>query len=332
MRLPNGYGSVAKLPGNRRRPFIVKKTVGWKDNGQPVYSIIGYAETREEGLQLLAQYNNNPWDVDRAKITLRGLYDLWWEKKVPKLGAANQKALRSAYNYCKPLADMTYRDIKAFQMQETIDNCGKSPNTQAAIKNLWGHLDKFALEMDIITRCYSTLLTCAAIPPTRRVPFTDAEVDLLWEHQSEPWVDTVLIFLYSGWRISELLALTPEDVDLQAGTMKGGTKTKAGKNRIVPIHSKIRPLVEARLAEGGPRLICRNGKPVPDHAYRAFWQAIMQRFGMNHVPHECRHPYVKPKTKIFKGFFAEILGTKATGYYSTQKSFIFQIISISLPG
>ena len=45
----------------------------------------------------------------------------------------------------------------------------------------------------------------------------------LWEHQAEPWVDSVLIFLYSGWRISELLALTPDDVDLEAETMKGGT-------------------------------------------------------------------------------------------------------------
>ena len=59
MRLPNGYGTVAKLSGNRRRPYIVKKTVGWK-NRQLVYSIIGYTATREEGLQLLAQYNKDP--------------------------------------------------------------------------------------------------------------------------------------------------------------------------------------------------------------------------------------------------------------------------------
>ena len=59
MRLPNGYGTVAKLSGNRRRPYIVKETVGWK-NRQPVYNIIGYTATREEGLQLLAQYNNDP--------------------------------------------------------------------------------------------------------------------------------------------------------------------------------------------------------------------------------------------------------------------------------
>lgn len=290
MRLPNGYGSVAKLTGNRRRPYIVKKTVGWK-NQQPVYSIIGYTATREEGLQLLAQYNNDPWDVDRVKITLQGLYDLWLEKKAPKLGKSNQEALRAAFNHCKPLSDKSYRDIKAFQMQEVIDNCGRGYATQAAIKNLWNHLDKFALELDVITRCYSDLLTSAATPPTSRVPFTDAEVNLLWEHQTEPWVDTVLIFLYSGWRISELLALTPADVDLQAGTMKGGTKTKAGKGRIVPIHSRIRPLVEARLANGGPRLICYDGRPVPVTTYRLFWREVMKRLGMKHVPHECRHTF-----------------------------------------
>ena len=43
MRNPNGYGTVARLSGNRRRPFIVKKVADWKENGQPIYCIIGYA-------------------------------------------------------------------------------------------------------------------------------------------------------------------------------------------------------------------------------------------------------------------------------------------------
>ena len=29
MRLANGVGSVYKLSGNRRNPYIVRKTVGW---------------------------------------------------------------------------------------------------------------------------------------------------------------------------------------------------------------------------------------------------------------------------------------------------------------
>ena len=282
---------MARLSGNRRRPFIVKKVTGWKDNGQPVYSIIGYTATRAEGLMLLSDYNRTPWDVDQAKMTLRQLFDLWNEKKALKLGKSNRESLRAAFKHCSALADKPYKQIKAFHMQDTIDGCGRGYSTQAAIKNLWGHLDRFALELDIITRGYSELLTSDPIPETSRQRFSDEEIDRLWEHQAEPWVDTILIFIYSGWRISELLALTPADVDLQAGTMTGGTKTKAGKNRIVPIHSKIRPLVEARLAEGGPRLISSEGRVLSQDTYRSYWGEVMTRLGMSHVPHECRHTF-----------------------------------------
>ena len=176
-------------------------------------------------------------------------------------------------------------------MQDCIDGCGRGASTQNFIKNLLMHLDKFALELDIVTRQYSSLLTTAAAPPTSRTPFTPDEVSRLWEHQAKPWVDSVLIFLYSGWRISELLALAPDDVDLEARTMKGGTKNAAGKNRIVPIHSKIRPLVEARLADAGPRLISLHGKSMTETTYRKFWCRIMKQLDMNHVPHECRHTF-----------------------------------------
>lgn len=281
IRLPNNFGNISKLSGKRRRPFVVRK------EGR----IIGYAESREQGLTMLADFNRNPWDIDRAKITLEQLYQLWQEKKAPKLSKANRDALRAAYNHCAALRNEPYKAIKAFQMQDCIDKCGRGYSTQGAIKNLWTHLDKFALEMDIITRCYSDLLTTVAAPPTSRTPFTDQEIKMLWDHAGEPWVDSVLIFLYSGWRISELLALRPEDVDLEAGTMKGGTKTAAGKNRIVPIHSRIRQLVEARLAEGGPRLISYQGNPVPVTTYRLFWRDVMKRLNMSHVPHECRHTF-----------------------------------------
>ena len=30
MRLANGVGSVYKLSGNRRNPYIVRKTIGWE--------------------------------------------------------------------------------------------------------------------------------------------------------------------------------------------------------------------------------------------------------------------------------------------------------------
>lgn len=291
MRNPNGYGTVAKLSGQRRRPYIVKKTIGFNEKNHPIYEIIGYAATREEGNILLAEYNRDPWDVDQAKITVQELFSLWQEKKAPKLGNSNRASLSSAFKHCSKYAKIPYKQIKAFQMQETIDSCGKGYSTQATIKNLWGHLDRFALELDIISRCYSELLTSDPVPPTSRDRFSDQVIHRLWEHQSDPWVDTVLIFIYSGWRISELLELKKEDVDLQAGTMKGGTKTKAGKNRVVPIHSAIQPLVESRMAEGGDYLIQWNGQKCSQSQYRVFWKELAEQLQIPGTPHSCRHTF-----------------------------------------
>lgn len=291
MRNPNGYGTVAKLSGNRRRPYIVKKTVGWKDNGQPIFDIIGYAATREEGNILLAEYNRDPWDVDKAKITLKELFELWKEKKAPKLGSSNRSSLCSAFKHCSKYVNHPYKTIKAYQMQETIDECGKGYSTQAAIKNLWGHLDRFALELDVVSRCYSDLLTSDPIPPTTRNRFSDEVIQRLWEHQAEPWVDTVLIFIYSGWRISELLGLKKLNVNIQDGTMKGGTKTKAGKDRVVPIHSLIRPMVEQRMKEPGEYLIQWNGKQCSETQYRAIWKDLSERLQIPGTPHSCRHTF-----------------------------------------
>lgn len=292
MRNPNHYGSVVKLSGARRRPFLVRAGVtGYTDKGYPIFEIIGYAVTREEGNIMLAEFNRDPWDIDKAKYTLEDLFKLWQEKKAPKLGDSNRSSLYSAYKHCSALAKRPYKLIKAYQMQECIDGCGKSYSTQAAIKNLWSHLDRFALELDVITRCYSDLLTSDPVPPTSKVPFTDDEVNTVWEHQNEPWVDSVLVFLYSGWRISELLGLKKSDIDLQEGTMKGGTKTKAGKGRIVPIHSKIRPFIEARMKEPGTYLFQYNGKACSQTQYRMFWADFMKAWGMEHTPHECRHTF-----------------------------------------
>lgn len=30
MKLPNGFGSVYKLPGKRRKPWAASKTTGWE--------------------------------------------------------------------------------------------------------------------------------------------------------------------------------------------------------------------------------------------------------------------------------------------------------------
>lgn len=290
MKNPNGYGTVAKLSGNRRKPFVVRKTKGWDDRGYPIYETIGYFTTREEGMMALAEYNRNPFDIQASKITLKELFEKWSEKKLPKLGESSQGSLKSAFKHCSTIENMKYREIRSFHMQDCIDSCGCGYSTQWAIKNLFGHLDRFAMELDVIQKMYSTLITAEPIPETSKQPFTDDEIKAIWKIQDQEWVDTVLILLYSGWRIAELLTLKAEDVDLKAGTMKGGIKTKNGKGRIVPIHHLIQPFVQRWVNMGNEYLITNEqGKKMTDGQYRPHFMAIMEQLGFKHCPHECRH-------------------------------------------
>lgn len=286
MKNPNHFGTVTKLKGNRRNPYIVKEGV------TGLQKVIGYTATREAGLIMLANYNSNPWNIDKGNITLQELFNLWLEKRLPKLNASNQKSLKSAFKHCKKYSKIKYRNIKAYHMQDTIDSCEHGYSTQWHIKNLWGHLDKFAMELDIISKAYSTLITSAPIPETTKVPFTDAEVKTLWENNKLPWVSSILFLLYTGFRISEMLALKVQDVNLENQTIIGGTKTAAGKNRIVPIHSKILNIVQNQVLKSKDGYLFEfNNKKIPIQTYRNNWNALMQQLNMNHTPHETRHTF-----------------------------------------
>jgi len=289
MRNPNGYGSVTKLSGNRRRPYVVRKTTGFDERNYPIYTTIDYFATREEGLIALAEYNKEPWDVDRVKITFEELYSFWLEKKWPKLGTANQKNLKSAYRHCAALRRLKYRDVRAYHMQDCIDGCGRGYSTQSAIKALFHHLDRFALELNVINTQYSSLITSESVPETSKRPFSEAEIETLWGLQGAPWVDSILIYLYTGFRLSELLAVKCGDVDLVQRTIKGGVKTRAGKDRLVPIHPRIMPLVAARM--GGTYLLEHKGKPISKSLYYNLWNDVMALAGMKHTVHETRHTF-----------------------------------------
>lgn len=292
MKNPNGYGTVAKLSGNRRKPFVVRKTTGWTDEGYPIYLTIGYYATREEGMIALADYNRSPYDVDKQRINLKDLYKKWSDTILPKLGNSLQSSLKSAYKHIQKLEDLKYKEIRSFQMQETIDNCGRGYSTQAAIKNLWGYLDRFAMELDVINKMYSQLTTSAPVEESHKEPFTEQEVSVLWDHAGEEWVDTILIMLYSGWRILEFTTLKTAAVDLDEETMKGGVKTRNGKDRIIPIHSKILPLVKARYnSESEYFLTDQNGKPFAEGRYREIFKETLLKYGIKHNPHETRHTF-----------------------------------------
>lgn len=289
-RNPNGYGCVTKLKGNRSRPYVVKVTI-YDADANAKQTPVGYAETEEQAYILLAQYNNNPWNVKRDKVTLVELYQQWSKVKLPKLGTSLQSSLKSAFRHCSKYYGLKYRSIRAYQMQDCIDNCGCGYSTQGAIKNLWGHLDRFAFELDIIDKMYSTITTAPPIPDTTRQPFTAEQVAALWEIQSDEWVNTVLIYLYTGFRLTELLNMKTEQVNTQDWSFQGGIKSASGKGRIVPVHTRIRPLVQSLVDQGNKYLFTYQGRKISQTQYYTFWKEVMTKIEADKTPHEARHTF-----------------------------------------
>ena len=58
MKLPNGFGSIKCLSGNRRKPYAVYPPVTeWTPTGPVTPPALAYTETWEEGYELLTAYN-----------------------------------------------------------------------------------------------------------------------------------------------------------------------------------------------------------------------------------------------------------------------------------
>ena len=72
-------------------------------------------------------------------------------------------------------------------------------------------------------------------------PFTEQELSLIWEHADEnELLQAVLIMIYSGFRISAYRKL---EINMEDQYFRGGVKTAAGKNRIVPFNREILPFI-----------------------------------------------------------------------------------------
>ena len=68
-----------------------------------------------------------------------------------------------------------------------------------------------------------------------------------------------LVMCYSGFRVSAYVQKGFE-VNLAEGYFRGGIKTESGRNRVVPIHSAIRPLIENLMEGERPLLFCGREK------------------------------------------------------------------------
>lgn len=295
MKNPNGYGSIFKLSGNRRNPFAVRITTGWDDNGKQVYEYLGYFPSRKKAMLALADYNSNPYDLSSGKITFREVYERYKKEKFPKISKSNQDGYEMAFRRSEPLHDMKFNDIRKAHLQKVIDDCDRSWGTKKKIKVLFNQMYKHAMENDLTHKDYAKFVELPRDDTeSTRMPFTLEEINILWEHIDRfDDIDSILIMIYTGLRPGELVEIKNEKIQLEKRFFRGGFKTDAGTNRVIPIHKKIHHLIEARMDSNNEYLVTNfEGNKLSYYTYyHEKFKKIMKQLELNHRPHDCRHTF-----------------------------------------
>jgi len=297
MKAPNGYGTCYKLSGKRRKPFVAKKTIGFDDKGHPISQIIGYYEKREQGMLALAKFNENPFLFDNDKITFEEVFELWKSKKYDGAGTSTVNGYNAAYKNSPSLHDMKFKDIKTMHLENSISKCTLGHGSLRKMLVLYQQLYAYAMANDIINKDYSEYVKLGedTSNPDRQ-PFSKDEIKSLFENEPNlPYIDTILMLIYSGIRPGELLNIKREDVNLDEGYFTvTDSKTEAGQNRLVPINKKTLPYFTRRVKSDTEYLIMHPKKDKQmgyDYYYRSTFTPIMEQLGIKHRPHDCRHTF-----------------------------------------
>ena len=282
MRNPNGYGHITKLAGNRRKPYAVRKIVGWSEKGTPRYKYVSYHKTKREAERALKNYNEDPYDLD--KKTLAELYKEWYEIQEREKAPGTLRCYRIRFDHLKPLYDVKLSDIDAFMLESHYKTLDVSKGVLSDVNTLIRMLFKYAVKRRYLP-VNALYVTNAINMPVReemrnkpRSVISQEDIDRLWTLKDyNEYARIILVYIYTGMRYSELKNLDATDwqgdhVQIQHA------KTAAGI-RIVPICDKIRDLTPVTSVP-------------PSTTFNRYFKELLP----DHAPHDTRHTFISMMT------------------------------------
>ena len=267
-RMPNNFGTIYKLSGSRRRPWIARKLAGKvpdhdKKRMVPQYVTIGYYATRTEALNALAAYNADPQDPSMKRKTIRDVYELWSVEHFPKLRETAHYT--AAYSVLSGISDRSMADLKLDDLQFVFRTSGKNRPVLMNVKILLKHLYKYAVIHEIVPQAKLDMIQY--LDPGESNPRAITRSIFTPEERKHAFdgvdpIDHVTIFLLcTGLRISH--------VHLDEGYVD--VVGKGNKQRVIPLgemaaeairnYLPARPEPAARAFED-VLFLNRNGRPL----------------------------------------------------------------------
>lgn len=328
-RLPNGFGSVTEIKNrNYRNRFRARVCVGKTPEGKPILKSLkpqSFFPSYNEAYEALIEYNRNPYDLD-DDLTVKQLYEKWSDEYFSKISSSAARTVTAAWSYCSSIYNMRAKDVRARHIKGCINEGyrmgikgkekGKkiypSSGIKSRIKSTFNLMLDYAEEYEIVDKNYARTFNLSDdivedIENSKKphIIFTNDEVDKIWANvEIVKYADWLIIQMYMGWRPQELATLRLDEVHLDEWYMKAGMKTNAGKQRIVPIHEKIKGLVKMNYDKamelGSPYLFNDKGQThagsyrVTYDKYKTRFHKVIQQLKLNpdHRPHDPRMTFI----------------------------------------
>ena len=229
------------------------------------------------------------------KLTFSDVYEKWSERKYPELSKNRVEQYKSIYQMLEQFHSVPFSDLRTLHIQDYFDK--RTDISSASLihyKALFNQMYKYAVKHEIVSKNYAEHVEIKRTEKTApHSIFTEEEIWTLWDNHEDKDVQLVLILIYTGMRIMELLTIKQENVFIEERYMIGGMKTEAGKDRIIPISKKVLPFIESWL-DGSEYLIRKQNKGKSSaytyHGFRhSIWKPVLKRFNFEHSIHDTRH-------------------------------------------
>ena len=284
----NGTGCISKLSGNRKKPWMARRND----------VCIGTFATRSEAQKALERLTDVVIN-DKYNMTFSQVYERWYEEHKRKISEKAAKNYALSYSQCQQLHEMQMRKILRSDYQAAIialEMKGMSKSTCSKLRVLLGQLGRWAMEEGItLTNPAEELETVAKQKSTREI-FTDEDIEAIKKSKLHA-ADIALVMISCGCRPGELFSVPL--VNCRDDHFIGGSKTDAGKNRVIPIgpdgiyaYQKMR---DKAISERGALLIdgYKGRNKTADNFRKRDWQDLMEEIGRPEmIPYSCRHTFI----------------------------------------